>query len=67
MVTDLSKSNRWLKVIISYQNKDVLEPCPFCRGKLTVEELMIGRGSVTFQCQSCGKMAHFDCKIRKKL
>ena len=50
MVTDPRKSNRWLKVIIAYQNEGKLVPCPFCQGNLAVEEVTVGKGSITFQC-----------------
>ena len=67
MVTDPRKSNRWLKVIIAYQNEGKLVPCPFCQGKLAVEEVTVGKGSTTFQCQSCDKMWHFEGEFRKRI
>ena len=54
--------NKWFDVLIKYKETGKLEPCPYCAGKIEVIKLEIGRGSVSFICQECKKIGHFDMK-----
>lgn len=57
----MSEKN-WIKNVIEYQDSGKPGKCPFCGGSdIDVKELSIGRGSITFICQTCKSFRHFDC------
>ena len=50
----------WTNNLLNYYKNNNAGNCPFCGGKIEVEVLNIGRGSINFKCTNCGKWAHFD-------
>lgn len=51
----------WVKNLIEYNETRSAGNCPMCgSSKVKVEEMNIGRKSLTFVCESCGESEHFD-------
>lgn len=52
----------WLKNLIEYNEKGVVEKCPKCNSsKVEVTKHEHGkRLSFTFECKNCGSFDHFD-------
>ncbi|MFI3213553.1 MAG: hypothetical protein R3Y24_09425 [Eubacteriales bacterium] len=51
----------WLMNLESYLKNKKIEKCPICgSSEVDVQELDIGRGSITFSCKECESFVHFD-------
>lgn len=56
----------WINNLMSYTKNKNPGRCPSCGSdNIEVEEMDIGRKSITFTCMDCKKTEHFDGLIEK--
>ena len=56
----------FLNNLIQYLKTGETGSCPFCGCEnVRIEELNIGRHSLTFTCTECGKSEHYDGCYKK--
>lgn len=57
----------WVDNLLLYCDTKKIGVCPYCgSASVEVEELHIGRWSISFRCKHCGKGAHFDGAATKE-